>query len=203
MAARDLLARAREARSRPLLHVRVAPLDSGEIDRDLEALIPSAPDGVFLPSACGCASVQHLSAKLAVHEAEAGLRDGATRIVAIATQTPAAVFGLGSYAAASRRLAALSLDLEDLRSALGLEALPSGRSSLEPPLALARSLALLGAAAARVPAIDAPLLDVGDEEGLLTQCLAARREGFSGKLAIAPAQVRIINEAFVDLGDRL
>jgi citrate lyase subunit beta/citryl-CoA lyase len=120
----------------------------------------------------------------------------------MATQTPAAVFGLGSYAAASRRLAALAFDADELRVALGLAA-SRHDASVASPLAVARSLMSLAAAAAGVAAIDAPFLEDADQDGLRAECLAARRDGFSGKIAIAPAQVGIINAAFVDLCGRV
>lgn len=198
-AARHFLIHARKAASRAALYVCVAPVESQAIDRDLEALVPAAPDGVCLARACGGASVQHLAAKLAVHEAEAGRADGATRIMAMTTQTPAAIFGLGSYASASSRLAALAFDMEELCVALGATTWRSEDGGLTPPFALARALTLFGAAASQVMAIDAPLLDVADEEGLRAECLAARRDGFAGKIAVHPAQVRVINEAFADL----
>ena len=57
------------------------------------------------------------------------------------------------------------------------------------PYRLARDLTLLAATAARVPAIDAAFPDARDLEGLRAEALAARRDGFAGKMAIDPAQV--------------
>lgn len=191
-AVRRFLEEARKAAVRPRLFVRVAPLDSGAIDADLEALVSAEPDGVFLSQACGGASIQHLSAKLAVQEAEFGLEDGAIRIVAMASETPAAIFGLGTYAGASRRLAALAFDTDLLGRSLGAR---SASGELTAAFALARSLTLFGAAAAGVAAIDAPCPDV-DEIRLRERCGAARREGFTGKLATSVSQILLINEAF-------
>ena len=53
-----------------------------------------------------------------------------------------------------------------------------------------------GAAAAQVPAIDTVYVDFRNDAGLKRECEEARRDGFSGKLAIHPAQVAIINEVF-------
>lgn len=194
-AARRFLGRARAMEGRPALYVRVAPLESAAIDGDLAAVAPAAPDGVFLSQACGGASIQHLSAKLAVQEAECGLEDGATRIVAMATQTPAAIFELGTYAGASRRLAGLAFDTQALRLSLGARGAPSAPDELAAPFALARALAVFGAAAARVAAIDAPFANA-DADGLRADCLAARRDGFAAKLAAYPAQIRVIKETF-------
>jgi citrate lyase subunit beta/citryl-CoA lyase len=192
--ARDFLRGARGTATR--LYVRVAPVDCEAIDADLEAILPAAPHGLFLPRACGRADIQRLSAKLAVQEAECGRGDGATRIVALATQTPAAIFALGDYGFASPRLEALALDPEPLRVALG--ALPEDRTRVAPlsPLALARALLPLGAATARAQAIDAPFANIADEEGLRAECRLARRDGYGAKLALRPSQIRPINEAF-------
>ncbi|MBI1867559.1 MAG: aldolase [Methylocystis sp.] len=197
-AARDFLGRARGLTPRPALYVRVASVEGGLIDADLAALVPLAPDGVLLEEACGGASVQHLSAKLAVHEAEAGLEDGATRIVALATQTPAGVFALGAYAGASRRLAGLAFDAAGLGDCLGVKTwrLPNGE--LASTFALARALVLFGAAAAGVAAIDAAFPDIAEETAWRAECLAARRDGFAAKMTSRPAHVHVINELFAD-----
>ncbi|BBU60737.1 citryl-CoA lyase [Methylosinus sp. C49] len=173
------------------VYVLVPPLAGAAIDADLAAIVAAGADGVFLPQACGGASVQHLSAKLAVAEAECGRADGATRIIALATQTPAAIFALSTYGGASSRLEALAFDTEPLRRAL--RAAPDGAAT---PLATARSLLLLGAAAAGVAAIDAPFADLADTAGLAAQCRAARRDGFAGKLALDPIQIPPINQTF-------
>ncbi|WP_159730073.1 aldolase/citrate lyase family protein [Methylosinus sp. Ce-a6] len=178
------------------LYARVAPLTSAAIDADLAAVVAAGAQGVFLPRACGGASVQHLSAKLAVQEAECGRKDGAVRIVASAAETPAAVFALSSYAGASFRLEALSFDVEPLRRALGAEPESLASESLASPFAAARAFLLLGAAAAGVAAIDGPFSDPADARGLAAACRAARRDGFAAKLALDRAQIRAINQTF-------
>src|SRR5437588_8159473 len=109
------------AARRPALVVRVNALDSGLIDDDLAAVVPGRPDAILLPKAEGGPSVIHLDAKLAAQEAICGLPDGGIRIMAIATETAAALFAAGTYAGASRRLAALTWGAEDLSAALGTE----------------------------------------------------------------------------------
>jgi citrate lyase subunit beta/citryl-CoA lyase len=194
-AAADFLMRAR-SRPGPALWVKVAPLDSAAIDGDLAAVIAAGARGVALPRACGGASVQHLSAKLAVAEADAGRDDGATRILALATQTPAAIFALGDYAGASSRLAALAFDTEPLRLALGAALDATSLREAASPFAFARAGLRLAAAAAGVAAIDRPFSAPGDAAGLAAECRAARRDGFSGKLAVSSLQIREINAAF-------
>jgi len=76
------LKKARTAKQRPRLLVRVNAIETGLIDDDLDAVMAAAPDMIMLPKAEGGASVIHLDAKLAVREAENGLPENATGIVA-------------------------------------------------------------------------------------------------------------------------
>jgi len=195
-AASAFLAAARRLAARPRLYVRVNPLASGLIEGDLDALIPAAPDGVVLPKCLGGADVQRLGAKLAVREAENGLVDGSTRVIAIATESARALFGFASYGGASQRLEGLAWGGEDLAADLHAETnrLPDGAYAA--PYALARTLTLVGAVAAGVRPIDAVFTDFRDLDGLRAEALAARRDGFVAKMAIHPAQVPVINAVF-------
>jgi citrate lyase subunit beta/citryl-CoA lyase len=181
---------------RPRLFVRVNGLTTGLIDADLDGVMRSAPDGVVLPKTVGGADVAHLGAKLAVREAEFGLEDGATRILAIATENAAGVFALGTFAGASHRLMGLTWGGEDLSADLGAETNRDEDGAYTDPYRLARSLNLLGAAAAGVDAVDSVFTNFRDMTGLEAECRAARRDGFVAKMAIHPAQVPVINEAF-------
>ncbi len=194
--ARDFLRSARGHAARPLLYVRVNALDTGLTEADLDAVMPARPDGIVLPKPRGGIDVQHLAAKLAVREAEHGIEGGATRIICVATESAAAVFGLPTYAGASRRLAALTWGAEDLSADLGAETnrLPDG--SFTHPYALARTLTLLAAVAASVQPMDSVYPNFRDEAGFRAECEAARRDGFTAKMAIHPGQAPIINEVF-------
>ena len=160
------LAEARGRAKRPRLYVRVNALDSGLAEADLDAIMAGAPDGIVLPKCRDGADVQRLAAKLAVREAECGLVDGATRILAIATESARALFGFASYRGASARLAGLSWGAEDLSADLGAETnrLPGGAYAA--PYAFARTLTLIGAVAAEVAPIDAVFTNFRDAEGL-------------------------------------
>jgi citrate lyase subunit beta/citryl-CoA lyase len=195
-AAALFLAEARRRAPRPRLYVRVSPLDSGRVDADLDAVMPEAPDGIALPQCRDGASVQQLAAKLAVREAEYGLADGATRILAFAGERARGLFGFAAYRRCSARLAGLAWGAEALAADLGAETarLPDG--AWTGAFALARTLTLIGAAAAEVAAIDAAFADVDDREGLRAEALAARRDGFAAKLALHPSQVAVINQIF-------
>jgi citrate lyase subunit beta / citryl-CoA lyase len=188
---------------RPRLFVRVNPLESGLTDADLDAVMPAGPAGVFLPKSLSGASVQQLGVKLAVREASLGLDDGATRIIAIATESARALFGMESYRGCSARLEGLAWGGEDLSADLDAESnrLPDG--AYAGPYALARNLTLVGAIAAGAAPIDTVFTNFRDLEGLRAEAVAARRDGFWGKMAIHPAQAPIINEVFTPTPEAL
>ncbi len=187
-----------EARGRlggPVLILRANALDSGETDADLDALMAGAPDAILLPGSLGAPSVQQLSAKLAVREAQLGLADGVTRIIAVA-DTAQSLFNMGSYRGSSARLLGVAWSAESLTSDIGAEANRDHLGSHLGPYRLARELTLLAATSARVAAIDAVFPNIHDLDGLRAEALAARRDGFAGKMAIDPAQVAVINDVF-------
>jgi citrate lyase subunit beta/citryl-CoA lyase len=190
------VAEVRRLATHPRLYVRVNPLASALTAADLDAVIPAAPDGVALPKCLGGADVQRLGANLAVREAEHGLADGSTGIIAIATESARALFGFAGYRGASGRLEGLAWGGEDLSADLGAETnrLPDGAYAA--PYALARTLTLVGAVAAETRPIDAVYTNFRDLDGLRAEALAARRDGFVAKMAIHPAQVSVINEMF-------
>jgi citrate lyase subunit beta / citryl-CoA lyase len=185
-----------KADKRPRLLVRVNSLDTGLTDADLDAVVAGRPDAILLPKAEGGPSVIHLDAKLAAREALAGLPDGAIGIMAIATETAAALFAAGTYAGASPRLSALTWGAEDLSADIGAETNRDADGSFTGPFRLARSLCVAAAAAAKVAALDTVFIDFRDANGLRREAEEARRDGFTGKLAIHPGQVAVINEVF-------
>jgi len=190
-------------KSRPYILVRVNGLQTGLIDADLDAIGPAKPDAIMLPKAEGGASVVHAAAKLAVREAISGLPDGHIKVIALATETAAALFVAGTFAGASARLSALTWGAEDLSAELGAQANRDAQGRFLDPYRLARALCLAGAAAANVPAIDTVYVDFRDSDGLRRECEEAYRDGFVGKLAVHPAQVPIINEIFSPSADAL
>ena len=180
-------------------YVRVNPLASGLVLDDLVSIVPERPDGVLLPK-CLPEDVRTLDHYLAALEAASGLSRGSIRVIAIATETPAAMLALanhayGAYAGVSARLEGITWGAEDLAAALG------GHNRrmdgiYDDVYRLARSLCLLAAAAAEAAPIDTIYTDFRDEKGLAAECAAARRSGFTAKMAIHPAQIAVINAAF-------
>ena len=169
--------------------VRVNPLDGPEIDKDLAAILPAHPNGIVLPKAEGGASVDELARRLAARG------NAGTLILAIATETPAAIFALGSYGGA-KRLAGLTWGAEDLPAAIGAATSREPDGRFTPPYELARSLCLFGAAAAGVAPIETVYPAYKDIDGLAAYAGRARRDGFTGMMAIHPGQVPVINAAF-------
>jgi citrate lyase subunit beta/citryl-CoA lyase len=186
---------ARPAR-RPFICVRVNGLGSGLIDADLEAIVPARPDAILLPKAEGGASIVHADAKLAAHEAIAGLPEGHIKIIAMAIESAAGLFLAGTIGRQSARLIGLSWGAEDLAAELGAESNRDPEGRYTPPYVHARTLCLMAAAAAQVAAIETIYMDYRDPPGLRLDSEAARRDGFTSRLAIHPAQVPIINEVF-------
>jgi citrate lyase subunit beta / citryl-CoA lyase len=190
------IADAAKAAHRPRLLVRVNGFASGLCDADLDAVVPARLDAVMLPKAEGGADVVRADAKLSAREAIAGLPDGCVKIVAIATETATALFLAGTYGGATGRLEGLTWGAEDLSAELGAEANRDGEGRFLDPYRLARALCLAAAAAARVQAIDTVAVDFRNAAALRRESEEARRDGFTGKMAIHPAQVPIINEVF-------
>lgn len=190
-------------RDGPKLLVRVNALDTGLTDDDLDAIVPERPDAIMLPKAAGGESVTHLHAKLSVREAIAGLPDGDIGIIALATETAASLFTTGTYSGSSPRLTALTWGAEDLSAELGAETNRDADGGFLDPYRLARTLCLAGAAAAGVTAIDTVYVDFRNDDGLRRECEEARRDGFTAKMAIHPAQVAIVNEVFTPAPDAI
>ena len=190
------LREARATRNRPRLYVRVNGIATGLTDDDLDAVVAGQPDGIMFPKAEGGAAVAHCDAKITAREAVHGLPDGSLDIIAIATETAAALFLAGTYRDSSPRLKGLTWGAEDLSVELGAEANRDAAGNFLDPYRLARSLCLAGAASAAVQPIDTVYVDFRNEAGLRRECEEARRDGFTGKMAIHPAQVAAINEVF-------
>lgn len=179
------------------LWVRINPLDTEDTLADLREIMPVGPSGIVLPKPQSAKDAIQLADLLDVLEQENNLPQGQTSIMPVATERPAALFHLHEYIGATPRLAALTWGAEDLSAAVGASSSRDSNGNWLPPYELVRSLCLFAASAAEVPAIDTVFTDFKDAEGLARYASNARRDGFSGMLAIHPAQVDPINEAFM------
>ena len=185
----EALRSAGEGRGR--LWVRINPLGGGLAEDDLAAVMPARPGGIMLPKSESGADVIALDKLLTSLEET----PGATRLHPLVTETAAAMFGTGTYRGAPR-LEAMSWGGEDLADSLGALANTGPDGRYRPTYELARSLCLLGAAAAGVAAIETIMGDFRDLAGLKARAEMVRRDGFRGMLAIHPDQVAVINAAF-------
>lgn len=192
---REYLAGHRD-RSKQELWVRVNPLSTEKALPDLAAITGGPPDGILLPKTTSASDVVTLDHFLSALEAREGVAQGSIRIMAVATETPIAMFTLGTFAGCSPRLAGMTWGAEDLSSALGAATNRDEQGNLEFTYRLARSLCLAAAVAANVQPIDTVYTDFRDSEGLRRESRAALRAGFTGKIAIHPDQVAVINDAF-------
>ncbi len=183
--------------SRPWsLFVRVNPLDTGLLLEDLAAVTAPGLDGILVPKANGAADIERIGYYLDALEQKAAMAVGAVRIAVVATETPAAMFALGSYAPAHPRLVGLTWGAEDLAAAIGATGNKEPDGSWTRPYQQARSMCLYAAANAGVAPLDTLYADFRDAEGLEQDCRRARRDGFTGRIAIHPDQVATINRCF-------
>lgn len=165
--------------------VRVNPLDSEFVADDLA--VAARADGVVLPKSVSGASVIELARRIG---------PDCPPILPVASETPAAVFGLGDYAAVADRLAGLTWGAEDLPAVIGASTARESDGSYTPPYEVVRALTLFGAHAAGVPAIETVYPDFRDLDGVAAYATRGARDGFTGMMAIHPAQVAAINAAF-------
>ena len=186
---------ARDDSERARLWVRVNPLDGPHTADDLAAIMRARPGGIMLPKARGRHDVEELDALLSPLETALGIEPGSTAVIALVTETAAAMFTTGDYAGAPR-LVAMTWGAEDLADSIGAMSNRLENGEYAFTYELARSLTLLGAAAAGVPAIETIDGDFRNLEGLKARAEKVRRDGYRGMLAIHPAQVPVINEAF-------
>ncbi|MDD3443942.1 MAG: CoA ester lyase [Zavarzinia sp.] len=194
MLVRNLIA-ASTARSW-LCVVRVNALDTGLTLDDLAAVVRPGLDAVLVPKANGAADIARIGHYLDALEVQAGMVPGTVKILVVATETPAAMFNLGSYVPAHPRLIGLTWGAEDLGAAIGATANKEADGEWTFPYRVARSLCLFAAAAADVAPIDTLYADFRNPEGLAESCRVARRDGFTGRIAIHPDQVAVINRCF-------
>ena len=178
----------------PRRFVRVNSLDTAWCREDVEAVVPAAPDGLVLPKTAGPEDVVRLSELIDRNEPHS--RKGKTRIIVVCTETPSSTLSLAAKSWRHPRLAGLMWGGEDLSAAIGATANRDDQGRYTAPFAMARSLCLLAAHAAEVAPIDAVFTDFRDSDALRREADAARRDGFSGKAAIHPSQVEIINRCF-------
>ena len=190
------------AAGRSRLWVRINPLDGTAALTDLAAIMPARPGGIMVPKVNGREDVERLDHYLSAFEAAHGIPAGTTPVIALVTETAAAMFRTGDYKGAPR-VVALTWGAEDLADSIGASDNRNADGSYGFTYELARSLCLLGAAAAEVAAIETIQGDFRDLDLLKARAEKVRRDGFRGMLAIHPAQVDVINAAFTPTAEEI
>ncbi|HEY6640954.1 CoA ester lyase [Povalibacter sp.] len=190
------------AQHRERLWVRINPIQGPYALDDLAAVMPGAPAGIMFPKPRGRADAELLDHYLTAFEAASGVPVGSTKVMLLATEEPSSMLAIGSYAGLPR-VVAMSWGAEDLATALGASDNRGDFGGYDYTYELARSLCLVGAAAAGIAAIETIHGDFKDEAGLRKRATAMRRAGWRGMLAIHPAQVDVINEAFSPSADEI
>ncbi|MBM3346930.1 MAG: CoA ester lyase [Betaproteobacteria bacterium] len=179
--------------------VRVnSPADGNAWHDDLRAVMPAAPDGIVIPKV---SDPDHVKSVHAAMGAFATLhRVPMPQLAIIVTENASGVLRMRETMAAvpagPRGLAAAFWGSEDLSGDLGSISTVDEKGELLDVFRVARSLFLLEARHAGLPAADTPFLGIKDLEGVKRQALAAHRTGFSGMQAIHPDHIAIINAAF-------
>jgi citrate lyase subunit beta/citryl-CoA lyase len=187
---------------RARLWVRINPLQGPHALADLVAVMPAAPVGIVLPKPRSRVDAELLDHYLTAFEAASNIALGSTRVMVLATEEPASMLAIGSYAGVPR-VVAMSWGAEDLATALRASDNLGEFGGYGFTYELARSLCLVGAAAAGIPAIETIHGDFRDEAGLRKRVASVRRAGYRGMLAIHPAQVDVINEGFTPTADEV
>jgi citrate lyase subunit beta/citryl-CoA lyase len=188
-----LLAHAQDRTSE--LWVRINPMADGGLD-DMVEVVRAAPDGIVVPKTDHPADLVRLGLYLDALERRDDVQK-AIRLLPVATETPRAPFGLASYQDTPLpRLFGLTWGAEDLSTALGASTNRDPKGQWSFTYKMARSQCLLAAKASNVAAIETLYADFRDLVGLQADSAESSREGFTGRVAIHPDQVAIINEAY-------
>ncbi len=185
------------------IFVRINGFDTPHAMADLAAVVRGGPDGIMLPKSRDAADLVRLDHHLTALEWRDGLPAGGIAALPIITETAQAMAGLGSYAQQAPRLCGMLWGGEDLAADLGAQGNREPSGAYAPAFALARAQCLIAARAARTEPLDAVFVDFRDHAGLEQEARAACWSGFSGKAAIHPDQVAIINAAFTPTAEEL
>jgi citrate lyase subunit beta/citryl-CoA lyase len=182
---------------RERLWVRVNDLASGELLKDLAAVLSAQPAGIILPKIRGPEDIESVRRYLEALEVTFGLPHESISLIVLVTETPSIVLRLGEVISRPQpRVQALMWGAEDLSSAMGAGDPRASDGSWRPAYEHVRAQCLFASHALGVQAIDTVYVDFRNSDGLRSSCLASRHDGFTGRVAIHPDQVDIINEAF-------
>lgn len=157
---------------------------------DLTAVSEAKPDGLVIPKVESALDLVQIDEALTTVEKERAWSSGAIRLLAL-IETALGIMNLKEIAQATPRLDALLFGAEDLSADVGAVRTMPGWE-----IFYGRSAVVTAAAAYDLQAIDTIFVDTRDLDGLKQDAAFARNMGYSGKMAIHPAQIATINEIF-------
>lgn len=192
----DFLTQDQTRQARMPIYVRINDLETEWAMDDLEAIVPSAPAGIMLPKARSVRDVETLCAKLDELEAKSGLSEGQLSVLVIAPEIADALINIATFGTCPSRVQGITWGSEDLATSVGARSSRDETGAYRMPMEIARTMCLCAGATAGIHAIDTVYPDFRDLDGLKVECERAAADGFSGKLAIHPGQVAVINAAF-------
>lgn len=175
-----------------IIIIRINALDTDFWQDDMHAILSYAPDYILIPKARSGADVTTIN-NLIKANAKAANK---TKIIALVTELPESMFNISSFRQSGEALAGLTWGAEDLSAELGAHTNKDENGVYFTVYQMARSYCLLGAAHARVAAIDSVFTNFKDDEGLKAEAERAKTEGFRGKMLIHPCQIAIVNAVF-------
>jgi len=179
-----------ESSSPPQFYVRINGVTAGVFEEDLKAAVSNNLSGIMMPKVESPDEVRLIARTLATLEKERNIPVGSIKII-VTFETALGVIRAFEIASASDRVLGLCFGAEDYTLDLG-----TSRSREGSELFYARSTIAVTAAAVKAQVIDTVFSDLNDEEGLSRECQLARQMGFTGKCAIHPKQLPIINRLF-------
>lgn len=190
-------------RGRTVVAIRINAIDTGLAEDDIARTFHGRPNAYVLPKATDAAEIRFVAERLTRWEAEAGMAVGSTAIVPIVTEHPRAIAKLESLCAADPRVRAIMCGNEDLATAIGARRVRDAAGTMLEVFRVVRALALLAGRAVDIGVVDSPVVELGETEILRRESAEAAAMGFTGKLAIHPAQVALVNAAFLPTRDEI
>lgn len=174
----------------PPLLVRINSLSGAHGPKDLKEVIAPGLAAIVLPKCDSSDVIVEADYIIRAEEASKGLTAGSIFLVLL-IESARALLEMPAMIRATSRPLAVAFGAEDYCLDMGITRTRDGDE-----LAYPRATLAVIAHAHRCLAIDAIFADFKDGEGLTGDALVARSMGFSGKMAIHPAQVGPINLAF-------
>lgn len=170
--------------------VRVNSLDTGLTASELDAVVSPELAGISIGKGNSAWDLQQVDRLLAPLETRISLPPGSLRVIPW-IETAKAIVNVHKMAGASARIAAIAFGAEDYTNDMGIT-----RTDFGDECYYARAAVAIAARAAGVAALDGPFVRFRDPDGLRQDAAAARQLGYTGKFAIHPAQIDLINATF-------